>query len=189
MNKAQQAMRHHVRQLSAAGRSEVYILNTLRCKLSALRWYLKPTRAEARAQRVTEREARRAAREAQPRRGPLLRADGQRAALLLDQGMRPRDALLIVGGSHSRFYRALRAVGYDVTMRVHPNTKANPMPSPVRSLQRAQRAADGQRALDLILAGSTASAAAKMLGMSRTRLYKAMAEAERGAAALDPLLA
>jgi len=34
-------------------------------------------------------------------------ADGRKARQLLDSGMKPRDVLLIVGGSRARLYRAL----------------------------------------------------------------------------------
>lgn len=71
-------------------------------------------REASKADRRAELEARRATLAASKARGGLrerrqaqMLADGQRALKLISQGLKPRDALVLIGGSRARMYRAM----------------------------------------------------------------------------------
>jgi hypothetical protein len=62
-----------------------------------------------------------------PDKVALLR-DGLKARQLLDSGMRPRDVLLVIGGSRARMYRALLAIsksetGFTVSEKIYLQPK------------------------------------------------------------------
>jgi hypothetical protein len=131
MNKKQIANRAWVRSLHASGLSDTAIMVKTQLPARVVYRYLSLTDVEARAQRVAKREASKALREEEQaqkraqrqadrearrawryehswqRKQDRLKADGERALLLIANGMKPRDVLLFIGGSRARLYRAM----------------------------------------------------------------------------------